>query len=35
VVGAHADIGAFEFGAGDALFSSGFEAPDDTCYRER
>jgi len=35
VVGAHADIGAFEFGAGDALFSSGFEAPDETCYRER
>ncbi len=31
-VGAHADIGAFEYGAGDKLFRSGFESPDGSCY---
>jgi len=35
VAGAQADIGAFESGAGERVFNSGFEAPDDTCYRER
>ena len=35
VAGVRADIGAFEFGAGERLFHNGFEPPDETCYRER
>ncbi len=35
VVGARADIGAFESGAGDRLFHSGFEFVADSCYRQR
>ena len=35
VFGARADIGAFEAGVGEFVFNSGFEAPGDTCYRER
>jgi len=35
VVGARADIGAFEVGAGGRLFQSGFEFAGESCYRER
>lgn len=35
VVGQRADIGAFEFGAGDVLYRNGFEFPDESCYRQR
>lgn len=35
VVGPRVDIGAFEFGAGERLFHSGFEFAGETCYRER
>ena len=35
IVGAHADIGAFETGAGERLFRNGFEFFGETCYRER